>query len=200
MQKFDNIDKWQVVSENKGITFPYAQPVTLEVSTPNACDWYIPDENGELEYFATTSGRDVFTFVPWKGMTLVPDYTVRCYTIEQEMVQIEDDGSASYTGIPNRQVRNPEMEKVAHIAAMNATRNLAAFYGQELAARDEQIAQLGERVHAATSRIDDQATAGDTVTQTLEEDGAGDTGSTPAASREGSGGASDDDSQGGESE
>lgn len=202
MQRFGNLQKWNTLGHGQEIEFPAGQPVRLEVVSPGIVDWHYMTDYSDFEgiFLTRTDGLEVIEFTPDTDIRLctsAESAVVRYSTSSGIAIHREDDGEPSFTGIPNRKVQNTEYEKVAQIAALNTARRMEAFYGEQLALRDQQIAELGERVDRTTGEIIDPPATGDTVSETLEDQGEADTGSSPATSGEGSSGASSD-SEGGE--
>lgn len=148
MLKFGNISKWSPLPCGEGVTFPQSVRVRLEVSTPHGADWYYSAEDGDV-YFATTSGRECIEFVPEAGMVIMCASDALIYSAEFEAVHIPETGNPAFARIANRRERNPELERIAALAAANATARMEQMM-REVELRHE--FEL-ERMRAAASAV-----------------------------------------------
>ncbi len=161
MQKLGNLDKWKLVQESEAIEFPVARRVRLEVMTPIGTDWAIQRGDDDPEYFTTTSGFDVMEFGVTEPVKLIPMRDVRWFSAGGQIIHIEDTGNESFATVANRQTRNPELEKVAHMAALNATRRMEQMHAEEMRRLELRLEEQGERLDRQTGEILDDG--GDTT-------------------------------------
>lgn len=124
MQKFGNLDKWLVVEPNTAILFEHQRRVRLSLVAPVGTDLTVTYAHGRNEYFTTVSGSDVVEFEALEGMSLKASKPVRYYSAETEFVHIEETGAPSYAKVAQRKERNPEMERIAEIAARNVEKRM----------------------------------------------------------------------------
>jgi hypothetical protein len=164
MQKLGNLERWKYLDQDEAIKFPVARPVRLEVKTPQNTHWYIEEEGGgqAAKYLTTTSESDVIEFTPEKPVYLRASCDVRYSTVEGEQIHVPPTGNKAFVKIANRQQRNPEMERVAMMAAANATARMDAMHREERRQMRQEIAELraqGVAVDEQTGEITDE-TAG----------------------------------------
>lgn len=160
MLKFGSLERWIVLGAGTAIIFPVARRVRLEVSTPEHTDWTI---NGE--YLCTTSGRESIEVTVPAGAKFEATETARYRCIDGETAHYVT-GNPSFAKIANRRARNPEMERIAAIAAENATRRMAQMHAEERRQwREQQAAEvnrMGGTVDNQTGEIheDGEGTGG----------------------------------------
>lgn len=142
MMKFGDLEKWRRLKALQPITFPAGRVVRLSVSTPRQTTWLL---NGE--FFGVTTGMEVIEFASGSPVELKADQPVLACTPNWAVIHLPESGEPSFVRVAERSARNPEMERIAYMAAMNATRRTQLLYEEE---RRELIA----RAEAAGQRVD----------------------------------------------
>lgn len=157
MQKFGNLDKWLVVKAGTAIKFDVTRRVKLELVAPVGTNLFVTDGFGKDRYFTSVSKdryftsvseREVIEFEAISGMSIKADKDIRYYSSENEFIHVEETGNPSYAKVANRQQRNPELERVAALAAQNATRRMEQMYLEEQRRKDAEIAALRRQANA----------------------------------------------------
>lgn len=138
MQKFGSLNKWRMFTAKDELHLRKGQSVRLRVSTPVGTQWFV---NGE--FFAVTSGMEVIEFVTDAQQVVTVDDRAMLFNAAEQQLHIEDTGKEVFTKIAVRRERNPEFERIAALAAQNATNRMAAMMDQMERRHREELAASG---------------------------------------------------------
>lgn len=151
MQKFGNLGKWKSFKPGAELRFKPGRRVRLQVRTPFDAMW---TANGQ--FLTCTSGAEVIEFVVAEGeLTLCCSAQSCVYTSDWEVVHLPESTEPSFVRVANRQPRNYEYERIAHMAAQNVARRYEAMMEEERRERIAMAEASGKKVDHETGEVRD---------------------------------------------